>query len=81
MRKRASGSGKPCWTRAEPQEIAPSAAAPEPSGGSSEPVFRDGSELAGGWQSRPAGDMFRPLAGATLRQGKNDAPIDVKLRC
>ena len=42
MEKRAPGFGKPKWKRAaEPREIEHSAAAPEPPGGSSEPVFRD----------------------------------------
>ena len=70
MGKRRSGFGKPKWKRAaEPREIGASAAAPEPPGGSSEPVFRDNNEPAGDWQSNPAGDQSP--AGRRRRQGKN----------
>ena len=54
MGKRALGFGKPRWKRAEPREIGASSAAPEPSG-PPEPIFRDHSEPASEWQSRPAG--------------------------
>ena len=70
MRKRTSGFGKPKLRRREPREVECPTAAPEPLGGSPEPVFCDDSEVAGGWQSRPDGNVVPSPAGPRRRQGK-----------
>ena len=51
MAQRASGFGKPKLNRAEPQEIGPSAAAPEPPKPLQEQVRPDNSERKDAWQS------------------------------